>query len=313
MDQQPQIPPPPSGQPPVPTAPPHGRFRTGLRLMGISWGVVKSEPSLLVLPILSMIAGLFLLLAFAGVFWSTGIAGRMGDAFSSTSSSNDASAAVAGALNPLDYALTGLYYFLASFVVVFFNAAIIAVARKRLNGEDATVGDGLRMASKHAGKIAVWALITATVGMILRAIQDRVGFLGDIIIGLIGVAWALITFFVVPVLLFEDLGAVASVKRSASIFKQKWGEQITGTIGITAILGIIGFLGVLAGVALVFVQPILGAIAIVLVIIAISALSGAITGVFNTALYLYATTGQAGTAFTEADMASAFYSKKKRR
>lgn len=306
-NQQPSVP--EAAAPPAASPPHRGRFRTGVYLMGVSWRVVKSEPSLLVLPILSMIASVLLLAGFAGIFWVNGTITRVVDAAGAGSSAE----AFTSAMRPLDYVLGFAYYFLAAFFVVFFNAAIIAIAAKRLDGEDATVGDGLRAASKHAGKIAVWALITATVGMILRAIQERVGVIGDIIIAIIGVAWTLITFFVVPVILFEDVGAVASIKRSASIFKQKWGEQMTGTIGITAILGIVGFLGVMIGVGLAFVALPIGIAFAVLVVLAVSVLSGAITGVFNTALYRYATTGTVGGGFTEADMAAAFVAKKQRK
>ena len=94
--------------------------------------------------------------------------------------------------------------------------------------------DGLALARQHIGKIFVWALITATVGMILRAIQERSGIVGRIVIGIVGIAWSVLTFFVVPVLLYEPVGVGESIKRSASIFRQRWGEQFIGnaTIGL---------------------------------------------------------------------------------
>jgi len=277
----------------------------------MSWSVVMKEKSLLALPLISMAAGLALFAGLSGIFWANGTIQAVGDSVSSAASSSASS--FYEQLTPVDYVLLGAYYFLATFITVFFNAAIVAIAMKRLNGEDATLGDGIRMAWKHAGKIAVWSLITATVGLILRSLQERAGFIGQIVIGLIGAAWTIVTFFVVPVLLFEEVGAVGSIKRSAIIFKAKWGEQLTGTAGITILFGIIGFIGVLIGVGLVFVSPFLGIPFIVFTVLLMAALSGAVMGVFNAVLYKYATTGEVGDGFTEADLNAAFYSKKGRR
>ena len=106
-------------------------------------------------------------------------------------------------------------YVALAFVTIFFNAAVIGTAMKRLKGEDATISDGLALARQHIGKIFVWALITATVGMILRTIQERSGIIGRILLGIVGIAWTVLTFFVVPVLLYEPVGVGESIKRSA--------------------------------------------------------------------------------------------------
>ncbi len=309
MDQSmnPPQPPPMRPTPPPPTG---GRFSRGLHLLGISWRVVMSEKSLLILPLVSMFTGLLLFAGLAGIFWANGTV----DSISRTA----AGATSAGgnvnfydALTPVDYGLLALYYFLAAFITVYFNAAIVAIAMKRLGGEDATLGDGFRMANKHLGKIAGWALLTATVGLILRSLEERAGLIGRIVIGIIGLAWAIITFFVVPVLLFEEEGVFGSVKRSASLFKQRWGEQLTGTISITVLFGLLGFVAVAIGVGVAFVVPVLGILLVVVSILVMTALSGAVSGVFNAALYRYATTGQAGAGFTEADLNGAFYAKKR--
>ncbi|MEX0990886.1 MAG: DUF6159 family protein [Actinomycetota bacterium] len=297
----------PPQQPPVPPTPPPpsgGRFRRGLHLLGISWRVVMSEKSLLVLPLVAMFTGLLLFAGLAGIFWTTGTITRVGQASSGTN--------FYAQLTPVDYGLLGLYYFLAAFITVYFNAVIIAIAMKRLGGEDAKLSDGFKMANKHLGKIAGWALVTATVGLILRSLEERAGIIGRIVIGIIGLAWAIITFFVVPVLLFEaNVGVFGSVKRSALLFKQRWGEQLTGTISITLLFGLLGFVAVAISVAVAFVVPVLGIFLAVASILAMTALSGAVSGVFNAALYRYAPTGQAGGGFTEGDLNGAFYAKKR--
>lgn len=297
----------------TPMPPPTGgRISRGFRLAGLSWRVVMQEKTLLVLPLISMVASMFLLAGLTGIMWASGTLDTVGNSVSSATSGAGAST-VYSQLTIVDYLLLGIYYFLASFIVVFFNAAIVAIAMKRLNGEDASLGDGIRTAWKHVGKIAVWALITATVGLILRTLQERAGFIGQIVIGLIGVAWTIVTFFVVPVLLFEEVGAVGGIKRSASIFKAKWGEQLTGTVAVSLVFMLAGMLGVLIGVGLVFVSPWLGIPFIIFVVVLVAALSGAVMGVFNAALYKFATTGEVGVGFTEADLNAAFYSKKRGR
>ena len=115
-------------------------------------------------------------------------------------------------------------YFFLFFIVIFFNTAIIACANIRLNGGDPTVSDGLRIASQNIGRILIWALISATIGMILQAIRQRGGWVGKLIAGVFGIAWTYVTFFIIPVLIYEKKGIASSIRRSASLFKQTWGE-----------------------------------------------------------------------------------------
>ena len=134
-----------------------------------------------------------------------------------------------------------LYYFINYFIIVFFNCALVACAMIRFRGGDPTVRDGLKAARERLGLIAAWALLAATVGVILRMIEERVGFLGKIVTAILGAAWTIATFFVVPVLVMENLGPVDAAKRSVGIVKKAWGESIVGNAGV----GILTFLAVL--------------------------------------------------------------------
>ena len=149
-------------------------------------------------------------------------------------------------------------YVALAFVTIFFNAAIVGTAMKRLHGEDASIKDGLALARQHLGKIFVWALITATVGMILRTCQERAGIVGRIVIGLIGIAWNVITFFVVPVLLYEPVGVPEAIKRSASIFRQRWGEQFIGNATIGLAIFLVAIPVVLVGGLVAYAVPLVG-------------------------------------------------------
>ncbi len=134
--------------------------------------------------------------------------------------------------------------------------------------------------------------------MILRALQERAGLLGRIIFGIIGIAWTVLTFFVVPVLLYEEVGVGEAIKRSGSIFRQRWGEQFIGnaTIGLAIFLVAIPVL--LVGGLIAAAVPLVGIPLLVLAVGALMAVGAARTGVFNAALYRYATTGEASGAFS---------------
>jgi hypothetical protein len=144
--------------------------------------------------------------------------------------------------NPvLNYALMFLYYLVNYFIVVFFNMALIHCTKLYFKGEEPTVAKGLQFSMSRIGAIFSWALFAATVGTILRMIQENVGWLGKIITGILGVVWSIATFFVVPVIAYENLGPIGAFKRSTQLMKQKWGESL----GATFSFAIIQFLAIL--------------------------------------------------------------------
>jgi hypothetical protein len=192
-------------------------------------------------------------------------------------------------------------YFVLFFIVIFFNTAIIACANIRLNGGDPTVSDGLRIAFQNIGRILIWALISATIGMILQAIRERAGWVGKIVAGIIGIAWTYVTFFIIPVLIYEKKGIGSSIRRSASLFKQTWGETIIGSFGF----GIIFFLLALLGILPIILGYILGGTTGLIVgfIIAffywafIGVVASATNGIYVAALYQFATKKQLPSEF----------------
>jgi hypothetical protein len=264
------------------------RIERAFRLLRASWEVLRRDRELIVLPLVSGILTLAVAATFFGAAWGTG-------------SLRDGS-------NPdiLAYVFLALFYFCAYFISIFFNAAVVAAAMIRLGGGDPTVGDGLRAAREKLGPIAAWAAIAATVGLILRALEERAGFLGRIVIAIIGVAWSAITFFVVPVLLFEPVGAPDAVKRSASIFKQRWGETLVGTGGI-------GLAMFILAIPVILVAVVLGSLSMPLAILVgmvgvggLAAVGATMSGIFNAALYRFATTGEATGPFQPSDLQGTF-------
>lgn len=213
--------------------------------------------------------------------------------------------------------LTAVGIFLCAFVGTFFGVALAATADAIFHGRDASFGTGLAVARRRIGAVAGWAALSAIVGTILAAIRQG-GSVGEAIVGSLGAAaWSLITFLAVPVIAIEGLGPVATLKRSASLFKTRWAGQVTGNV---AIGGIVLVAGVLPAVLLIALGVALwvsddggaglaaGAV-VALVGVALLAISAlivqAMRGVFGVALYRFAADGEVGGGFTQAELESA--------
>jgi hypothetical protein len=186
----------------------------------------------------------------------------------------------------------------------------MAAAMIRLNGGNPTISDGLKVANENLRRIAGWALVSATVGLLLRAIAERFGWVGRIIAGIAGAAWGVVTYLVVPVLIFEKIGPWAAVKRSGSLLRQTWGEAAGGYLtlgGIFLLLALPGLLFILLGAVLGSGIGVIVGLAIAIVYWLILALLGsAAQSILVTALYRYATTGKVGFGFPQ-DLFAARY------
>ena len=262
-----------------------GRMASGWNLTKVSLRVLRKDKELLVFPLLSGVSLLLILGAFVGaMFFSVGF-----------------EALFQGSSGWLSALVFFAYYVVAFFVGLFFNAAVIGAAMIRLNGGNPTLSDGLRVARENVGRIFLWALFAATVAMVIRAIQERVGILGKIIMGLVGIAWSLATFFVVPVLIYEKLGPWTAVKRSASIFRKTWGETFTGQFtmgGIFVLAGLLGLLPIAFGVAVGgTVGLIVGGVIAFVYWVVLGIMASAANSILVAALYRYATTGKISEEF----------------
>ena len=190
-----------------------GKIARTWSLMSECWQVLKQDKSLLVFPLISGICCLLLLASFAVPLYTTGNWQPPG---------HDATTQRQVAY----YGTLFAFYVCNYFIVVFFNAAIVACAAIRMGGGNPTVGDGLRAAASRLPVIAGWALVSATVGLILRIIEDRSDKIGQIIAGLLGMAWTVVSFLVVPILVIENKGPIAALQDSTALLKKTWGEQL---------------------------------------------------------------------------------------
>jgi hypothetical protein len=212
-----------------------------------------------------------------------------------------------------------LFYLVLYTVVIFTNTALVGAAIIRLDGGDPTFRDGWNIAVARINTILGYALISATVGVVLRALSERSGLLGRIIISLVGFVWSMTTFLVVPVLVAENLGPVEAVKRSGALMRRTWGEQLAGNFGISAFFTLL----TLALVFLLFLPLMFVAISLdsgLLLIAAFLLLFGgimalglfgsALSGIYQAALYRYAVDGEVATFFDEELIRGAFKPKR---
>jgi hypothetical protein len=219
--------------------------------------------------------------------------------------------------SPAMYLGAFVFYFLAYFVIFFFNSALIACVMKQMDGEQPSIGFGLSFAWQRLPQICGWALLASSVGMLLRMLEEKVGILGRIVVGLLGMAWSVTSFLVVPVLVAEGTGPIESYKRSVQLLKKTWGEQIIGNVSFGLIFALFGlvpaviliFLAALGGTAAFFA---VGAILVVWLVL-LGLVQSTLQTIYQAAIYCYAATGEAPVGFNNQLVAEAFREKPKRR
>jgi hypothetical protein len=256
------------------------RFARSWELAGECLRLLLQDKRLLVLPLLSSLAILLLTASFAVPLLPALSAHRGG----------------ARSLPALTYVVLFLFYWLQYAIIFFFNTALVEVAMKRFDGEQASIADGLRRAASLLPVILIYAAIAASVGTLLRLIAERVGILGRIVISLIGLAWSVATALVVPVLAAENVGPIEAIGRSVELIKKAWGEDIIGAAGFGIVFGLISVVTIVCGGMLALVafgahRLTLGVLLMVLVILAVGLLALAqatLHGIYSAALYRYA-------------------------
>lgn len=277
------------------------------QLVKASWAVLQADKELIWFPIISGITVLIIsiVMLVPGIIFFVSV---------NLSGASESTAQILG------FVALFIFYLVTYTITIYFNTGLVGAAMIRLDGGDPTVSDGFRIANEHFGKILTYAAISATIGMILRAIQER-GFLGRIVAGLFGMAWNLATFLVIPILVAQDLSAWESIKHSTNLLKRTWGEQITGNFSIGGVFMLFYLLLIFGGIFLI------GALAsatqsvafvgilvalFVFLLIALGIIQGALSGIFQAALYRYAETGTAPDNFDIEVIQGAFKPKRKR-
>ena len=197
-----------------------------------------------------------------------------------------------------------LWYYFHCFVILFFNSALAATANGRMAGEAPSLKSGMAAAVDRLFPISMWTLVAATVGVAIRLFESRSKRLGAWITALIGLNWTFATYFVGPVLLFEETSILPALKRSVQVTRRTWGEQLVNQVSFgffTFLFSIPGLILTLAGLSF---SHVLLVPAFAYALILSVTLSAART-VFTLALYRYAVTGEVPEGFSASVIAGA--------
>ena len=250
-------------------------------LIGTSWDIIKKDKELLIFPLISGIC-LVLVLGSFGL----GFMGSEAQGWSPPAREAPLAEQVTY------YGQLFIFYFCTYFIIMFFNTGIITCAVIRMRGGNPTLMDGFRIAFARVPLLLGWALLSATVGLILRIIEDRSKTFGKIVAGLLGMAWSLTTFLALPILVVEGKGPLAAVKQSTKMLKDTWGEQLVSGFGF----GLLWFVCCLPGLVLFVVAVMLLGLPNILVpavllgvyMIILALVFSVMQTVFQAALYYYA-------------------------
>jgi hypothetical protein len=266
-----------------------------------SWNVLMKDKELMLFPVISSVLSILVFVSFC-----IPVALLYKD--------NNAASLESG----LGVVILFVFYFITNFIIVFSNTAMLHCASIRFKGGDPVFMDGIKAGIENLGPIALWAVLSGTIGIILAQIEDRLGeFVGGIIRKLVGGAWAVITFFAVPVMIFEKTNPIEAIKRSTKIIQKTWGESLAAYIGMGAVSGWLGAIGfffllafVIAGIMLnnMIIAAVGGGI-VVLYWIALAVIFASLTQIYRAALYEYATTGNVPSIFSEQNIREAFRQK----
>ena len=269
------------------------KFSRSWELAKASAAVLRSDKELLVFPVVSGIATLVVLATFTVPVFAFKL--------------------FANGVGPVNLAVGFVFYLCQYFVIFFFNSALVGAAMIRLNGGDPTVADGLRIARERMLPILGYAAIAATIGLLLQFLKNKDNFVIRILGSLLGTAWTVASFLVVPVLVASKVGPIDAVKKSIELLKTTWGENAVGQLGIGFVFGFIMAGVIIAGVLLSIlgftISPYLGGSLValtVLSVLTVGIIQSALSGVYAAALYRFANDGVAPQGFEGMNMQTAF-------
>lgn len=270
------------------------KFSRSWSLVKASAAVLRADKELLWFPVISSIAALLVAATFLVPSFLSGLF--------------DGGAGAASII-------VGFLFYVTQFTVIFFfNSALVGAALIRLEGGDPTVADGLRIARERFGAIVGYAVIAAVVGLLIKALEERSEWLGAIVARLLGAAWTVSTFLVVPVLVAQNVGPIDAIKESFGLLRKSWGENLIGNVGLGFAFGLLTFAVILVGAGLVVAAAltagatlaiVIGAL-VVVAVIALAVTQAALAGIYQAAVYRFAVDGQAPVGFDGAALQGAF-------
>jgi uncharacterized protein DUF6159 len=247
-----------------------------------SFAVLNADVEIVLFPVMSAISVVLLAASFLIPFYQSGSLAAMAH----HSGSWD------------DYVVLFGWYYLNYFIVIFFNSALVGCANIRLLGGNPRVRDGMRIAARHMSGIASWALVAATAGIILSTLRGRRNLLGRLLAPGLGLAWTLVTYLIVPVIILEERGAFEAIQRSTDLFKKRWGEEVAGSFGFGLLTLLLLLPGLLLAALIFRLDRALAIIIGVWYVAILAAITSAAKGIFTVALYRYAAVGDPPVGFS---------------
>jgi MFS family permease len=253
------------------------RINTTWGLMKSSFEVIRQDKHLLIFPLMSTLAVIVILASFTVpiLFAESFDATYIDEAFST----------------PLGFFFLFLFYFITYFIVIFFNSAVVGCAVARMQGITPSIRLGLRTATYRIGQILGWAILSATVGMIINTIENQSKTAGKIMVWLIGLSWTVFSFLVIPIIVVEGKGPVEAMKTSSKMLKSTWGEQLIGHFSF----GLLFFFLALPAVFIMIISGILSPVLFVMMLVIcvlyfffLALLQTTAQSVFMAAVYMYA-------------------------
>jgi hypothetical protein len=284
-----------------------GAFARSWKLTKLTFKVMQKDKELVLFPIL---AGTFSLTFIAAMVFPTIITAILKEQQIS---------------NLLFYGILFLTYLGLAIIATFFNMCVVYTAKTRFEGKNATFGDSVRFAFSRFGIILAWSLLAATVGLILRVIDnaaERMGGIGELLLkittSLLGGTWSLVTIFVVPSMVYKNIGLVDAIKNSFATLKKTWGETLIGGVGFWLAKLALLVVDIAIFFVLLFVLPHVAGGAVIIAVFALAVIYfigivvffNLANAIFSTALYQYAQTGKVPQGFDKSSMRDAFAPKK---
>jgi hypothetical protein len=269
-----------------------GRVGRALRLVGIGFSMVRDEPGMLVVPVVAFVAQLAAVAVGALVAWP---------GIRTSEAANGGTVHFSG----IDWLVAVLVGVAIMFISVMAHATVIARVMARFHGQRISNSQALRAALTKTPHLLAWAFINYVIVSILRNVANR-GIVGLLVGSLVRAGWLVASFFVVPVILFEDKGALASIKRSVQLCRGRWGENIMGNsaLAVVAFVAVVADIVVATVIGLAFAPlgAVVGVIGLAAVLVVVTVASAA----FNAALYWFAVTGQCPGQYSLVDLQSAY-------
>ena len=278
-------------------------FERSWEVTKASWAVLVQDKELLLFPIFSVIfSGLFIVLMLFPVV----ILSILHE--------------VTNALTLPLYLTLFLLYFGVAFIATFFNVCVVYTTKTRFEGKNATLSESISFALSKSHLIFYWSLVAATVGLIIRILENNArrgnNFMARIIVGMIGAAWSIATMFVVPSLVYHGYGPREAIEKSVQTIRKTWGENLIAFFGF----GFAQFAFILIGAAVfvpLFILSLVGGwmsiglvvLLAVLYVVGVALVFGILKSIFHTALFVYAEKGKIPLGYKKEMLKTAFVKK----